>query len=427
MIEKSIFKDGANKKLTHPSRERGITLIALVVTIVVLLILAGVSLAMLTGENGIITQATELKFENQKAEAKEKIELALQEYNVEKQYAIANSKEYKTLQECLVNAGATEVISSGKKGIIEVGNSGQKYKFEIKEEKVIISDIATDELTLAQVWNENMIGKTINYKTNNTLPSGIEWIIIGKDANGNILATTSRPLGTSDAEESYKFQIQGTVENWLTYEDDLDQKCANLFSGKVQGEDIVVRSITMKDINTVMGFTEPTLNEYTFEALDTNDYANKNVYYYHPDANTENKWSRNYQKYYCDSYEYKQMEDENGKYIGIRCEANGWSYAKYVDGELKNADLILGPSDNRFEYATATKGLKIFSTYVIYSVGNVLGGVVDSGDNHYCMAEQSRMGYNYNTSKKIAIRPVIELPEYTVVTEGENGEYSLSE
>ena len=38
---------------------QGITLIALVVTIVVLLILAGVSISMLTGENGIIKQALE--------------------------------------------------------------------------------------------------------------------------------------------------------------------------------------------------------------------------------------------------------------------------------------------------------------------------------------------------------------------------------
>ena len=35
-------------------RQSGITLIALVVTIIVLLILAGVSIAMLTGQNGIL-------------------------------------------------------------------------------------------------------------------------------------------------------------------------------------------------------------------------------------------------------------------------------------------------------------------------------------------------------------------------------------
>ena len=36
----------------------GITLIALVITIIVLLILAGVTIATLTGENGILTKAT---------------------------------------------------------------------------------------------------------------------------------------------------------------------------------------------------------------------------------------------------------------------------------------------------------------------------------------------------------------------------------
>ena len=38
MIEKSIFKDGANKNLTHPKNKNGITLIALVITIIVLLL-----------------------------------------------------------------------------------------------------------------------------------------------------------------------------------------------------------------------------------------------------------------------------------------------------------------------------------------------------------------------------------------------------
>jgi len=57
--------------------QKGITLIALVITIIVLLILAGVSIAMLTGENGILTQANSSKSETNKAEATEKISLAL--------------------------------------------------------------------------------------------------------------------------------------------------------------------------------------------------------------------------------------------------------------------------------------------------------------------------------------------------------------
>ena len=56
---------------------KGITLIALVITIIVLLILAGVSIAMLTGDNGILTQAGNAQKETTKAEAEEAVKLAL--------------------------------------------------------------------------------------------------------------------------------------------------------------------------------------------------------------------------------------------------------------------------------------------------------------------------------------------------------------
>ena len=53
---------------------KGITLIALVITIIVLLILAGVTIAMITGENGILTKANNSKNETAKATAKEKVQ-----------------------------------------------------------------------------------------------------------------------------------------------------------------------------------------------------------------------------------------------------------------------------------------------------------------------------------------------------------------
>ena len=56
---------------------KGITLIALVITIIVLLILAGISIATLTGENGILTKANTGKEETQKMSAKEKVQIAV--------------------------------------------------------------------------------------------------------------------------------------------------------------------------------------------------------------------------------------------------------------------------------------------------------------------------------------------------------------
>lgn len=58
--------------------QKGITLIALVITIIVLLILAGVSIAMLTGDNGILTQTNKAKYTQIEGQVKEEINLAIQ-------------------------------------------------------------------------------------------------------------------------------------------------------------------------------------------------------------------------------------------------------------------------------------------------------------------------------------------------------------
>ncbi len=64
------------KRKKERKLQKGITLIALVITIIVLLILAGVSTATLTGDNGILTKAQTAKEETQKASEEEQIKLA---------------------------------------------------------------------------------------------------------------------------------------------------------------------------------------------------------------------------------------------------------------------------------------------------------------------------------------------------------------
>lgn len=59
------------------TNNKGITLIALVITIIVLLILAGVSIAMLTGQNGILTRATDSKIASSDAEVVERVNMEL--------------------------------------------------------------------------------------------------------------------------------------------------------------------------------------------------------------------------------------------------------------------------------------------------------------------------------------------------------------
>ena len=67
-----------NKLKEQLKINKGITLIALVITIIVLLILAGVTIATLTGDNGILTKAQNAKEKNEQKTVEEQINLAVQ-------------------------------------------------------------------------------------------------------------------------------------------------------------------------------------------------------------------------------------------------------------------------------------------------------------------------------------------------------------
>ena len=64
--------------------KRGITLVALVITIIVLLILAGVSISMISGNDGIIQRAADAKDKTKVGDDIEKIQLAYSNYKIEK-------------------------------------------------------------------------------------------------------------------------------------------------------------------------------------------------------------------------------------------------------------------------------------------------------------------------------------------------------
>ena len=55
---------------------KGITLVALVLTIIVLIILAGISIGALVGDNGVLNQAQQAKIKHEDEGAKEQLELA---------------------------------------------------------------------------------------------------------------------------------------------------------------------------------------------------------------------------------------------------------------------------------------------------------------------------------------------------------------
>ena len=97
-------------------RNKGITLIALVVTIVVLLILAGISISMLGGENGIITKAQEAKEENRGGTVEERRDLWKAN---QKSDESTNSNTAQTLDELLEDLENEGLLTSEEVTIIK--------------------------------------------------------------------------------------------------------------------------------------------------------------------------------------------------------------------------------------------------------------------------------------------------------------------
>ena len=132
----------------------GITLIALVITIIVLLILAGVSIAMLTGDNGILTQATEAKKANIVGEEKEQIGLAMQSLKTKKQEDnVTDEITASELDEQLKYDGAKNVEVDNVNGYLRVKYGDSKNEYTVDQSGNIESEgEITQPENIAKSW-----------------------------------------------------------------------------------------------------------------------------------------------------------------------------------------------------------------------------------------------------------------------------------
>lgn len=120
--------------------KKGITLIALVITVIVLLILAAVSIATLTGENGILTKANNAKTETSEADEREAISLAYNGAMVEIKGQAVTADILKT--ELITNNGRTDVeCVEGEDPIVVTFKSGRIYKVKSDGTFLQLSDV----------------------------------------------------------------------------------------------------------------------------------------------------------------------------------------------------------------------------------------------------------------------------------------------
>ena len=196
--------------------DKGITLIALVVTIVVLLILAGVSLGAALGENGIIGKAKRVKQIQEEAARQEAIELEFwsDRLKYETGYKeIFNSE--KGVNNPKLSRGMIPVKWNGSNWVVTDQSDGSWFDYDTKKwANVMLSDgtYKQGEVQVGQVVQENELGSMFvwipryAYKMNyanaaNKTKGSIDITFLrgntNKDIDGNVYEKDSSSVDTS--------------------------------------------------------------------------------------------------------------------------------------------------------------------------------------------------------------------------------------
>ena len=121
------------------ANEKAITLIALVVTIVILLILAGVTITMTLGQNGLFTRAREGRAAYEESEVRDDLSMLITQYTWDK----ASEKTDKSLGDYLKDNGATSVKANADGTTLEVEYKG--YVFTVNKDSGEITGVSKGE------------------------------------------------------------------------------------------------------------------------------------------------------------------------------------------------------------------------------------------------------------------------------------------
>ena len=237
---------------------KGITLIALVITIIVLLILAGVTIATLTGDNGILKKAGDAKTQTEQAKEDENLKIA-----IAGSYGTDGKLNLKDLKDNLTNQGIDydknntgfplEVKVNGEKKKIDANGNIIESIQSLKTKGTVFKDTTTLEDTYGnqvkipkgfKIANDSATdvtgGIVIEDATyTNTIGSQFVWIPVGTGENAikkankekvdialgryEFTKTTSEYSGSSFTEDTtanhnsdYKNAIAKDIEQFKT-------------------------------------------------------------------------------------------------------------------------------------------------------------------------------------------------------------------
>ena len=254
---------------------RGITLIALVITIIVLLILAGISISMLSGDNGILNKAVQTKEATRGGELKETVTLAAAN-NAGVEH-IGGTKQTKT-----------DVIT-------QLHNDGKLTDSEVatleENDTIVIGGITIDFSVLGgSNWEYNHETQTVKKGSIelkigdyvNTTPYAVDgkqfdgkWRVLGEE-NGQLLLVSANYVdfqGSTGPEGTPLIQLKGSngIDNEVERLNTLSAKFAD--GTKTEKG----RSIKVEDVNKITGYNPMEARMYSNDLTQKTLYNNGNI------------------------------------------------------------------------------------------------------------------------------------------------------
>ena len=236
------------KKKKLKKGNEGITLVALVVTIVVLLILAGISLNLVLGQNGIISRAQDAR--NQTAEGKANTEKAINALTDEMEAYVKGNES-----------------GSGNNGGNNGGTPADLSKYNIGDEVAYTYDVVSGGYSLTAAQSGYTSDQTVAQSS-----TTLKWKIINKDENtGTIDIVSAEPTSNT-----VYFQGALGYNNGVYLLNDI---CEKLYSNTAKG--IKARSINLEDMEkhlTDAGFTARNSYLYNNDATNYAKYGTTKTY-----------------------------------------------------------------------------------------------------------------------------------------------------
>ena len=390
--------------------KKGITLIALVVTIVVLLILAGVTISLLLDENGIIAKSKDARNANRAGAIKEEITL----WKADKFAADNGAGSHESMDDFLARLKTRGLISDE-----DIATIKDTRKLQVGKETIVFP---SDAKTLVQAFKDNEIkvGDYLNYndyvdetKTCTTLTNengwgdqkytatkNTYWQVLGLDSTGEKLMLISqspikKEMKTDDTAEDWEKTPYLVLKGAYSYVN--GKTILNNISGIYNSELGEAKSITAEEINRLIGVTV--------------DYTNKKVY-----ANSDPSVNIDGYKVLGNQYTYKASDYTPESYINNKTNATAgkqtdpataYSYQwgnLTIDDTLKTMLFSGTTSDANYakSYWLASSGVGAYSSSADFGPGGVYDGYVDS--DYYLF--DSDGGWD---AFGLAVRPVVYL------------------